>query len=149
MKRVCLLAIAASLCISCAGPARKPAITPDKDVERRVEKILSQMTLEQKVGQMAEVGIDMFGNSVSGVADSKEFILNEQVLEQVAERYKFGSVLNAPGKALTAERWNPLIEKINEVSIRHTGIPTLYGIDAIHGATYTWGSPLFLSLIHI
>lgn len=143
MKRVCLLAIAASLCISCAGPARKPAITPDKDVERRVEKILSQMTLEQKVGQMAEVGIDMFGNSVSGVADSKEFILNEQVLEQVAERYKFGSVLNAPGKALTAERWNPLIEKINEVSIRHTGIPTLYGIDAIHGATYTWGSPLF------
>ncbi|MEE1098450.1 MAG: glycoside hydrolase family 3 N-terminal domain-containing protein, partial [Alistipes sp.] len=61
----------------------------------------------------------------------------------VAKQYKFGSVLNAPGKALSAEEWNRLIEKINEVSLRHTGLPVLYGIDAIHGATYTWASPLF------
>ena len=143
MKRINLLAIMVLLCVGCVKSVRKHAIATNKDIERRVERILSQMTLEQKVGQMAEVGIDMFGNSVSGVADDKEFVLNEQTLEQMAEKYKFGSVLNAPGKALKAESWNPLVEKINEVSIRYTGLPTLYGIDAIHGATYTWASPLF------
>lgn len=129
--------------LSVAAQEIAPAIAPDSKIERKVEKILKGMTLEEKVGQMAELGIDMFGNSVTGVADDKKFILKEDVLNAVAERFKFGSVLNAPGKALTAEEWNVLIAKINEVSIKHTGLPTLYGIDAIHGATYTWASPLF------
>lgn len=126
-----------------AGSDGRTAIEPDARIERQVKKILSRMTLEEKVGQMAEIGIDMLGNSVSGVADDKEFILNEEALEALAEKFKFGSVLNAPGKALSAEQWNDIIEKINAASITHTGLPTLYGIDAIHGATYTHRSPLF------
>lgn len=146
MKRVKLLIstlMLAATSLSAIAQEVAPAIARDSKIERRVEKILKDMTLEEKVGQMAELGIDMFGNSVTGVADDKKFILKEDVLNAVAEKYKFGSVLNAPGKALTAEEWNTLIAKINEVSIKHTGLPTLYGIDAIHGATYTWASPLF------
>lgn len=146
MKRVKLLISTLMLAVtSLSATAQEvaPAIARDSKIERRVEKILKDMTLEEKVGQMAELGIDMFGNSVTGVANDKKFILKEDVLNAVAEKYKFGSVLNAPGKALTAEEWNTLIAKINEVSIKHTGLPTLYGIDAIHGATYTWASPLF------
>lgn len=126
-----------------AGDNGRTAIKPDARIERQVKKILSRMTLEEKVGQMAEIGIDMLGNSTSGVAEDKDFILNEQALESLASTYKFGSVLNAPGKALLAEQWNSIIEKINAVSVAHTGLPTLYGIDAIHGATYTHRSPLF------
>lgn len=126
-----------------AGDNGRVAIKPDARIERQVKKILSRMTLEEKVGQMAEIGIDMLGNSTSGVAEDKEFILNRDALESLASTYKFGSVLNAPGKALTAEQWNSIIETINAVSIAHTGLPTLYGIDAIHGATYTHRSPLF------
>ncbi len=146
MKTIKLLAMSALLSViglSATAQERKPAIAPDKKIEREVEKILSKMTLEEKVGQMAEIGIDMLGNSISGVADDKAFVLKEDVLDQLAAKYKFGSVLNAPGKALTAEQWNEIIEKINAASIKHTGLPTLYGIDAIHGATYTWASPLF------
>ncbi len=141
--KLLLSAIALAGVLSLSAQEVAPAIARDSKIERRVEEILKGMTLEEKVGQMAEVGIDMFGNSVTGVADDKPFILNEEVLEAVAKQYKFGSVLNAPGKALSAEEWNRLIEKINEVSLRHTGLPVLYGIDAIHGATYTWASPLF------
>lgn len=141
--KLLLSAIALAGVLSLSAQEVVPAIARDSKIERRVEEILKGMTLEEKVGQMAEVGIDMFGNSVTGVADDKPFILNEEVLEAVAKQYKFGSVLNAPGKALSAEEWNRLIEKINEVSLRHTGLPVLYGIDAIHGATYTWASPLF------
>lgn len=126
-----------------AGDNGRTAIKPDARIERQVKKILSRMTLEEKVGQMAEIGIDMLGNSISGVAEDKEFVLNVEALEALASTYKFGSVLNAPGKALTAEQWNRIIEKINAVSTAHTGLPTLYGIDAIHGATYTHRSPLF------
>ena len=145
MKAVKLLMCAVMMVATSAASAQysNPAIERDAKVERKVEKILKGMTLEQKVGQMAELGIDMFGNSVTGVADDKAFILKEDVLDAVAKEYMFGSVLNAPGKALTAKEWNELITKINEVSIKYTGIPTLYGIDAIHGATYTWASPLF------
>ncbi len=145
MKAVKLLMCAVMMVATSVASAQysNPAIERDAKVERKVEKILKSMTLEQKVGQMAEVGIDMFGNSITGVADDKAFILKEDVLDAVAKEYMFGSVLNAPGKALTAQEWNKLIEKINEVSIKYTGIPTLYGIDAIHGATYTWASPLF------
>ena len=141
--KLLLSAIALAGLLSVSAQEVVPAIARDSKIERRVEEILKGMTLEEKVGQMAEVGIDMFGNSVTGVADDKPFILNEEVLEAVSKQYKFGSVLNAPGKALSAEEWNRLIEKINEVSLRHTGLPVLYGIDAIHGATYTWASPLF------
>ncbi len=126
-----------------AGGQGRVAIKPDARIERQVKKILSRMTLEEKVGQMAEIGIDMLGNSTSGVADDREFVLNGEALEALASKFKFGSVLNAPGKALPAEQWNSIIEKINEVSMKHTGLPTLYGIDAIHGATYTHRSPLF------
>ena len=146
MKRsrflLCALVLAMTS-LSVAAQEIAPAIARDAKIERQVEKILKGMTLEEKVGQMAELGIDMFGNSVTGVADDKQFILKEDVLEAIAKEYKFGSVLNAPGKAQTAEEWNKIITKINEVSIKHTGLPTLYGIDAIHGATYTWASPLF------
>ena len=139
---LCTLVLATTS-LSASAQEVTPAIARDAKIERQVEKILKGMTLEEKVGQMAEVGIDMFGNSVTGVADDKKFILKEDVLEAVAKEYKFGSVLNAPGKAQTAEEWNKIITKINEVSIKYTGLPTLYGIDAIHGATYTWASPLF------
>ena len=146
MKRsrflLCALVLAMTS-LSVAAQEIAPAIARDAKIERQVEKILKGMTLEEKVGQMAELGIDMFGNSVTGVADDKQFILKEDVLEAIAKEYKFGSVLNAPGKAQTAEEWNNIITKINEVSIKYTGLPTLYGIDAIHGATYTWASPLF------
>lgn len=142
MRRIGLF-IATTLLAASTFTVAAQAIQPDKKIEREVEKILKGMTLEQKVGQMAEVGIDMFGNSVSGVASKAPFVLNTDTLEAIASQFKFGSVLNAPGQAITAEQWNEIITKINEVSIRHTGLPTLYGIDAIHGATYTWASPLF------
>ncbi len=143
VKLLFMSAMIATSSVAAQPREARTAIARDARIERQVEKILSKMTLEEKVGQMAEVGIDMFGNSVSGVAGDKPFVLNEEALQQIMEKYKVGSVLNAPGKALTAEQWNAIIERINEVSIRYTGLPTLYGIDAIHGATYTHRSPLF------
>ena len=129
--------------VGCCGKNERQAIPTDQDLEKRVKEIVSNMTLEEKVGQMAEIGIDILGNSTSGVAEDIEFILKEDVLDSLMRVYKIGSVLNAPGKAMSASEWNRVIEKINEASIKHTGVPTLYGIDAIHGTTYTSDATLF------
>ena len=73
MKRIkWLICVMAVLATACSAPKVKPAIEQDSEVERQVEEILKGMTLEQKVGQMAELGIDMFGNSVTGVAENRE-----------------------------------------------------------------------------
>lgn len=142
IAKLTTLLVAAALLGSCCGSER-PAIPTDKDVERRVEEILSKMTLEEKVGQMAEITIDLVVNHSQNEKGEYWAVANEENLDKIMSTYKVGSVLNAPGKALTAENWNGLIEKINASSIEHTGIPTLYGIDAIHGTTYTWGATLF------
>ena len=47
------------------------------------------------------------------------------------------------GVAQTPETWQELIEQIQEVSMKDIGIPNIYGVDQIHGATYTSGSTFF------
>lgn len=143
MKTIKLIATICAAALLAACGSSRTAIPKDNDVEKQVEKILSQMTLEQKVGQMAEIAIDLLGKLEADPNGNRQFNLNEENLENIMSKYKVGSVLNAPGRALPAEQWNPLIEKINDASIRHTGIATLYGIDAIHGTTYTAGASLF------
>ena len=72
MKSVKWLICAVAVVMAACGTSEvKPAIERDSEIERQVEEILKGMTLEEKVGQMAELGIDMFGNSVTGVADDK------------------------------------------------------------------------------
>ena len=142
IAKLTTLLAATALLGSCCGSERQ-AIPTDKDIERQVEEILSKMTLEEKVGQMAEIAIDLVVNHSQNEKGEYWAVANEENLDKIMSTYKVGSVLNAPGKALTAENWNGLIEKINASSIEHTGIATLYGIDAIHGTTYTWGATLF------
>ena len=116
MKFIKTFAIIGSIMmmVGCCGKNERQAIPTDQDLEKRVKEIVSNMTLEEKVGQMAEIGIDILGNSTSGVAEDIEFILKEDVLDSLMRVYKIGSVLNAPGKALSASEWNRVIEKINE-----------------------------------
>lgn len=142
MKPFRLFAIASMVAALMSCGAERTAIPADRDVEKTVEQILSQMTLEQKVGQMAEIAIDLLGRP-SFENFQFDWNINDENLEKIMSTYYVGSVLNAPSRALSAEKWNGIIEKINASSIEHTGIATLYGIDAIHGTTYTAGASLF------
>ena len=53
------------------------------------------------------------------------------------DKYKVGSFLNTPTeKALPAAEWNRLVKIVNDKSLEVMGIPTIYGLDHIHGTTY-------------
>ena len=107
------------LMASCHQQTTAPAIAPDAQVEEKVEQVLSKMTLEEKIGQMTQLSIDVLGSVVDG-----EFQLDEAKLQQAIAQFKVGSVLNAPGPvAQTAPKWQEIIGRIQELSMKEIGIP--------------------------
>ena len=120
---------------------QQPAIPADSDVEARVEQVLGKLTLDEKIGQMCELTIDVITDQ--SVPDS--LVLNEEALRTVLEKYKVGSILNVPkGVAQTPAAWATLIRRLNQMSMdAQAGVPQIYGVDQIHGASYTWGATLF------
>ena len=65
-------------------------------------------------------------------------------MDSVITKYKVGSILNVPnGLAVSREEWQRIIKRIQEKSMKEIGIPCVYGVDQIHGTTYTLGGTLF------
>ena len=140
---ITLLSITAAACsIQAAGVA----IPSDPELEAAVERTLSKMSLDEKIGQMTELSIDVLGDWKNG-----EFFLDPQKLHQAIAVYKVGSVLNAPGgpTAQTPEKWEKIIGEIQQVSMKEIGIPCIYGLDQNHGTTYTLGGVLFPQNINV
>ncbi len=131
---------------ACSIQAAVAAIPSDPDIEAAVESILSKMSLDEKIGQMTELSIDVLGDWKDG-----EFFLDPQKLHEAIAVYKVGSVLNAPGgpTAQTPAKWEKLIGQIQEVSMKEIGIPCIYGLDQNHGTTYTLGGVLFPQNINV
>ena len=113
---------------ACCGLKPTPAIPADKDLEAKVEKTLKGMDLDTKIGQLVQLNINII-TSGDDVDPAK--------MESVFGRWKIGSILNVfQGTAQTREKTADIISKIQEASMKYIGIPTIYGLDMIHGATY-------------
>jgi beta-glucosidase len=114
------------------------------DSEAKINKLISSMTLAEKVGQMTQLTLDMVCKGAP-YDDNKVMEIDPAKLDSVLLMYHVGSILNTGTYALPREKWYELITKIQKVATEKTRlkIPVLYGVDAIHGATYTIGSTLF------
>src|SRR6266404_1618883 len=118
-----------------AGRAPKPA----RDNSRRIERLIGQMTLEEKIGQMTQLEIGMVS---TGEGDN--FRIDPAKLEQAVVKYGAGSILNVKDNALSIDKWHEIIRQIQEAAARtRLKIPVIYGIDSIHGANYIQGSTLY------
>ena len=137
--------LAVLLGMACVSQAMPSAIPSDKKLEAKVEKTLSKMTLDEKIGQMTELSIDVLGEWKDG-----EFQLNKEKVYNAIAKYKVGSVLNSPGPvAQTPQKWQEIIGTIQELSMKEIGIPCIYGLDQNHGTTYTLGGILFPQNINL
>lgn len=108
-----------------------------------IDRVLEQMTLAEKAGQMTQVAIDTisYGKPFK-VKDPLK--LSPKKLKKVVEDKMVGSVLNVGTSAHQPKRWRKLIKEIQQAAARtRLAIPVLYGIDSIHGANYVMGSTLF------
>ncbi len=122
------------------SPKVAPAIPSDPQIEAQVKKIVSGMTLEEKIGQMCQITI----GAIEDYRVRAEYKINKEALDKMIKEYKVGSFLNTPrdvGQNLS--KWHEIIDQITTASINELHIPTLYGVDQIHGGTYTLGATLF------
>jgi beta-glucosidase len=142
MKQIFIFLLAIATLFSCTNKeTTKPAIPKDEEIEQKVEAHLQKMTLEEKIGQMTQLTINVLGEPGSALRD--DFQVSEAMLDTVIRIYKVGSILNTPGVAQTREKWHEIISKIQEKSMEEIGIPCIYGLDQIHGSTYILDGTMF------
>lgn len=126
--------------------ANIPVIKSDAKIEAKVDQTLKKLTLEEKVGQMMEIVIDLLGgNDKNGV-----FYIDEHKADSIFTHYKVGSILNAPNTcAPTAQQWEKYMAQIQKLSMKRMGVPCIFGLDQNHGSTYTQGGTLFPQNINV
>jgi beta-glucosidase len=112
-----ILAIMLIISFSC-----KTRNTIKSDIDIRVDKLIVQMTLDEKIGQMSQVEPGIFGS--------------DDQLKKAVRDGRCGSILNYIG----AEKVN----EIQRVAMKESrlGIPLLIGRDVIHGFRTIFPIPL-------
>lgn len=114
--------------------------------QAKAEALLKKMTIEEKVGQMAQITLDVVGKGKGRYESDEPFGLDDKELQRVLVKYHVGSILNTSNnRARTPQVWYNIISKIQNVAMKQTPnkIPVIYGVDEIHGATYTVGATMF------
>ncbi|MWC26889.1 beta-glucosidase BglX [Paenibacillus sp. MMS18-CY102] len=113
------------------APAKKQWITPA--IREQAEKLLSKMTLEDKVGQMTQ--FDWGYNPINPETGESS---HDRILQLIREG-RIGSIFNLPGAAEANE-----LQQLNE---QHTDlkIPLVIGRDVIHGYRTVFPIPLAMA----
>jgi beta-glucosidase len=122
MARLTPLAVGACLLTGIATAA-PPAADP---VAQRAQALLGRMTLEEKIGQLTQLGADLPGP-------------NKETADQLIRAGKAGSVL-----------WtidSDAIARMQRIAVKESrlGIPLLFGFDVIHGYKNVFPVPLGLA----
>ena len=120
-------ALALALTAPFAGLAQQPLTTPAQDA--RIDALLHQMTLEEKLGQLNQFSSDLLTGPGFHRKDE----------EAMVQRGEVGSLLNVVGAA-KANRLQHMA--VDETRLH---IPLIFGLDVIHGHRTIFPIPLGLS----
>lgn len=113
-------------------------------IDAKVSALLKQMTLEEKVGQMTQITIDVLIKLDAQGNPLQPHQMDMDKLTTCIKKYKVGSILNVGGLAQSKEVWQQRIKTIQEMALQERlKIPVLYGIDAIRGNNYTMETVMF------
>ena len=109
----------------------------------RVEALLGQMTLEEKVGQMTQLTLTAVAAGPS--QGSGAVALDAAKIREAIVERGIGSLINVHDEALPVEGWHALVGEVQAIATDESrlGIPLLYGIDNVHGANYVVGGTIF------
>jgi len=101
-----------------------------EEINKKVDALLSKMTLDEKIGQMIQV-------------DRSAVINNPQDIKN----YFIGSILSGGGSAPetnTPEAWANMYDMFQSYALQtRLKIPIIYGIDAVHGHNNVYGAVIF------
>ncbi|MBR1569238.1 MAG: glycoside hydrolase family 3 C-terminal domain-containing protein [Bacteroidales bacterium] len=134
---------AAMLLAACSTGSQPKAIASDAAVEAKVESVLKGMTLKEKAGQMVQLTIMVLEDETHEAIDPAK-------LDKIIGEYKVGSILNVMHDAAhSREHTAEMVRQIQEKSMEVLGIPCIYGLDMIHGASYLIEGSLYPQEINL
>ncbi len=136
--RLLIIFAALMLCVNC-----NDVPLGHSPYEKEISQRLVEMSLEEKAGQLVQLNIDK-------ICDPNTLELMPDAMEEIFGRYKIGSILNTMGENCPDQEWmRNVMEQIQEYSIKGCGIPCIYGLDMIHGASYLAEGTLFPQEINL
>jgi beta-glucosidase len=107
----------------------------------QIEEMLSSMTIEEKIGQMSQIDINMIIEDDSEGNGKKR--LNVAAAELYLGERGIGSVLNlVSGASWTAQDFRQVAVQLKEISDRYNRPPVIWGLDSVHGANYILGASI-------
>ena len=110
---------------ACVPKDKKAAKNPEK----KIDSIISLMTIEEKIGQMTQV--------------------DQQFLDDIQDisNYALGSLLSGGGSkpdTNSFEAWANMYDRYQKIAMTsRLGIPLIYGVDAVHGHNNVKGATIF------
>ena len=126
-------------------------------VDRRVDALLKELTLAEKVGQMDQQLVTTLTDTDGTRCGDNGFGMpNTQCMQKILIDQQTGSILaggtNNPidttgkgGVGNTGTDWANEYNIIQSYAIQHSRlhIPVVFGVDAVHGFWHPWQAPLF------
>ena len=101
----------------------------DNDIDRKVDAILSQMTMDEKIGQMTQL--------------DRRFLRTEDDII----KFGIGSILSGGGSVPednSIKGWADMYDRFQSLAQKtRLKIPLIYGIDAVHGHNNVKGATIF------
>jgi hypothetical protein len=93
------------------------ATTPTLSIDNRVQQLLAQMSVEEKIGQMTQIDFSVV--SVENGQDAEQAVDMDK-LKQALFTYHVGSILNAPStpnnRAQPLEKWRRMTQTIRDMA---------------------------------
>lgn len=132
--------LAPALVPQTSSPSNAQLVSPM--IERRVNELLKQMTLEEKLGQLvqySDAGYENAPDNAQAAPGKNPEAHNRVDSMQLAATGRLGSMLNTVGKDHTNSFQHAAVEK----SRLH--IPLLFGADILHGYRTVYPIPLGLA----
>ncbi|MBN2214842.1 MAG: glycoside hydrolase family 3 C-terminal domain-containing protein [Bacteroidales bacterium] len=124
--------------------------TGSRGIDREVDLLLGKMTLREKIGQMSQIDVaalmkrvDPHGGFYGPFLEPN--VLDKDSLQKYIVEYGISCVFNIGPHGYSIREWHGYIKEIQDYALHRTrlGIPVLYGVDAMHGASLTVGATLF------
>src|SRR4249919_1409703 len=79
--------------------------------KQKIDNLLKQMTLEEKVGQMTQVTLAVIAKDGWGNQDGS---LDAAALKKAVIDHQVGSILNTTAHALSVDTWHQVITQIQD-----------------------------------
>ena len=112
-----------------ASSCQSPNNSSKSQINKKVDELISKMTLAEKVGQMTQVD-QRFLDTISDLST-----------------FSIGSLLSGGGSHPSVNQpqsWLDMYNKYQSQSLKNRlGIPLIYGIDAVHGHNNVYGATIF------